>query len=40
MTRAHHFLMHTLLGRMLIVAFFLVLGLLIASLAGWLPELQ
>jgi hypothetical protein len=40
MTRAHHFLMHTFAGRMIIVAVFLVLGLLVASLAGWLPELQ
>ena len=40
MTRAHHFLMHTFLGRLIIIAFFLVLGLVIASVAGWLPELQ
>lgn len=40
MTRAHHFLMHTLVGRTIVVAVLLVLGLLVASLAGWLPELR
>jgi len=40
MTRAHHFLMHTFVGRMIVVALFLLLSLLLASLAGWLPALQ
>jgi hypothetical protein len=40
MTRAHHFLMHTLVGRVVVVALFLALSLLVASLAGWLPALQ
>ncbi len=40
MTRAHHFLMHTLVGRVLVVALFLALSLLVASLGGWLPTLQ
>ncbi len=40
MSSAHHFLMHTLAGRMIVVALFLVLSLFLASLVGWLPELQ
>lgn len=34
------FMLHTLVGRILLIAAFLVLSLFIASLAGWLPTLS
>ena len=37
---AHQFFLHTFAGRAIIVALFLILSLLLASLAGWLPELR
>lgn len=40
MGNVHHFFFHTLVGRMILVAVFLVVALIVASVAGWLPELQ
>ncbi|HSF15972.1 MAG TPA: hypothetical protein VLK65_10515 [Vicinamibacteria bacterium] len=40
MSSISHFLLHTLVGRVTLIVLFLVLSLLIASLAGWLPELS
>jgi hypothetical protein len=37
MTELSQFLLHTIKGRILLVALFLVLSLLFASAAGWLP---
>jgi hypothetical protein len=37
MTELSQFLLHTTKGRILLVALFLVLSLLFASVAGWLP---
>lgn len=37
---SHQFFLHTLAGRMILVALFLILSLLFASLVGWLPDLQ
>jgi hypothetical protein len=34
------FLLHTLMGRIVLVALFLVLSLLFASLMGWIPALH
>jgi hypothetical protein len=38
MTELSQFLLHTTKGKILLVALFLVLSLLFASVAGWLPE--
>ena len=40
MTGMSQFLLHTLWGRVILVALFLVLSLLLASLSGWLPSLH
>ena len=40
MTELSQFLLHTLPGRVLLVALFLVLSLLVASILGWLPSLH
>lgn len=40
MTDAHQFFLHTLLGRSLLILACLAVSLLIATLFGWLPELQ
>jgi hypothetical protein len=40
MNRAHQFFLHSLAGRMILVALFLVVSLLIATIAGWVPELR
>jgi hypothetical protein len=34
------FLLHTFAGRILLVALFLVISLLLASILGWLPALH
>ena len=34
------FFLHTLVGRVTLVILFLVVSLIIASVAGWLPALQ
>lgn len=39
MTGFSQFLLHTLTGRILLIALFLVLSLLFASIAGWIPTL-
>ena len=40
MSSINLFLLHTLVGRVTLVILFLVVSLLIASVAGWLPALQ
>ena len=40
MASMHHFFLHTLPGRVALVILFLFVSLLVASIAGWLPELQ
>jgi hypothetical protein len=40
MTELSQFLLHTTKGRILLVALFLVLSLLFASVAGWLPAVN
>lgn len=40
MTGLSHFFLRTTAGRILLVALFLVLSLMFASIAGWLPTLQ
>lgn len=40
MTELSHFLLRTTGGRIVLVALFLVLSLLFASVMGWLPTLQ
>lgn len=40
MTALSHFLLRTTRGRILLVALFLVLSLLLASIVGWLPTLH
>jgi hypothetical protein len=40
MTGMSQFLLHTMTGRILLVALFLVLSLLFASMMGWLPALH
>jgi hypothetical protein len=40
MTAISQFLLHTLTGRILLVALFLVVSLLFASMMGWLPALH
>jgi hypothetical protein len=40
MTQLSHFLLRTTGGRILLVALVLVLSLLFASIAGWLPTLH
>lgn len=37
MTALSEFLLHSMVGRILLVALFLVVSLFIASVAGWLP---
>jgi hypothetical protein len=39
MTGLSEFLLHSTAGRIVLVALFLVVSLLLASLAGWLPTL-
>lgn len=39
MTGISDFLLHSMAGRILLVALFLILSLLLASIAGWLPTL-
>jgi hypothetical protein len=40
MTGLSEFFLHSTAGRVVLVALFLVLSLLFASLAGWLPALH
>ena len=39
MTGLSQFFLHTLAGRILLVLLFLVISLLVASIAGWIPGL-
>ena len=39
-TSLHQFFLHTITGRVSLVILFLLVSLLIASIMGWLPELQ
>lgn len=40
MSEISHFFLRTTAGKITLVALFLVLSLLVASLAGWLPTLS
>jgi hypothetical protein len=40
MTGMSQFLLHSTAGRVLLVALFLILSLLVASIAGWIPPLH
>lgn len=40
MTGMSQFLLHTLLGRIVLIALFLALSLFFASMMGWLPALH
>jgi len=39
MAEVSQFLLHSLIGRIVLVILFLVVSLFVASLAGWLPAL-
>jgi hypothetical protein len=40
MTDLGHFLLHTIGGRILLLSLLLLISLMVATLAGWLPALD